>query len=189
LKWSCLDSEPFRDGKFIMTNTNRLVKQFVGCDGLKTGYYQSAGFSVTATAEQNGVRIIAVVMGCRKGKDRFNEAARLLKWGLMKYRKVELITAGAASERSIPVIDGTLEETVPEVARTVTAIVRKDRVDQIIMKTTLDREMTAPVDSGRVCGSVTFLLGDTEIGRSDLITRESIPALNWWGKLKRAVGL
>lgn len=189
LKWSCLDKEPFRDGKFIMTNTNRLVKQFVGCDGLKTGYYRSAGFSVTATAEQNGVRIIAVVMGCKKGKEHFAEASRLLRWGLTKYRKVDLITEGAASNRSIPVVDGTLRETVPVVAQTVSAIVRRNREDQIVMKTTLNRELTAPVETGSVCGHVSFLLDEKEIGRSDLVTREAIPALNWWGKFKRVLGM
>jgi len=188
LRWCRLDKEPFRDGKFIMTNTNRLIKQFVGCDGLKTGYYHSAGFSVTATAEQDGVRIIAVVMGCKKRQKRFDEAARLMKWGLMQYRNVDLVEAGAVSDRSIPVVNGTLTETVPVMAETVTAVIRRDMADRIVKKTTLDRELTAPVQPGQSCGNVTFLLDDREIGRTALKTGEEIEALSWWGKLKRAIG-
>ncbi|MBN1297792.1 D-alanyl-D-alanine carboxypeptidase [bacterium] len=189
LKWSCLDTEPFRDGKFLMTNTNRLIKQFAGCDGLKTGYYRSAGFCVTATAEQDGVRIITVVMGCEKGKTRFSEAARLMKWGLLQYRKMELIRAGTPCERAIPVVAGELVETTPVTVSSVAAVVRRDRMNEVIMKTTLDRELTAPVQTGQTCGTIAFLLGDHEIGRTELQTAEAIPALGWWGKLMRAVGL
>jgi len=189
LKWSSLDTEPFRDGKFILTNTNRLVKQFKGCDGLKTGFYHSAGFGVTATAQQDGIRMICVVMGCKNGKERFSEAARLLKWGLMKFKKIDLIHSGTPSGQAIPVIDGTKQETIPEVENTISAIIRKDKIDDIMMKTTMDRNLTAPIEKGVTCGKIIFTVDDNEIGRVDLKTVEQIDALNWWGKLKRVVGI
>lgn len=188
LQWSSLDTEPFRDGQFIMTNTNRLVRQLEGCDGLKTGYYREAGFCVTATARQNGVRIIAVVMGCEKGKDRFSEAARLIKWGFTLFKNIDLVVPGLAVDKSIPVKNGEKVETVPVVKDGLQAVVRKNRVDDIIMKTTLERELTAPVESGTICGTVRFFLDERELGASPLITSEAIEALNWWGKFKRAIG-
>jgi D-alanyl-D-alanine carboxypeptidase len=55
-----------------------------GCDGLKTGYFRAGGFSITATAERDGVRIIAVVMGCRSSKTRDQWAGRLLERGFVR---------------------------------------------------------------------------------------------------------
>ncbi len=188
LQWSSLDTESFRDGQFLMTNTNRLVRQMEGCDGLKTGYYQEAGFCVTATAIQKGVRTIAVVMGCEKGKERFAEASRLMKLGFTLYKEMELIVPGIAVDKSIPVKDGQKLETYPVVQTGIRAVIRKNRVDDIIMKTTLERELTAPIEPGAVCGSINFFLDDRELGSSPLITAEAIEHLSWWGKLKRAVG-
>ncbi len=137
LQWSSLDTEPFRDGQFLMTNTNRLVRQMEGCDGLKTGYYREAGFCVTATAKQNGVRTIAVIMGCEKGKERFAEASRLMKLGFSLYKEMELIAPEIAVNKSIPIADGQKLETYPVVQTGIRAVIRKNRVDDIIMKTTL----------------------------------------------------
>jgi D-alanyl-D-alanine carboxypeptidase (penicillin-binding protein 5/6) len=74
LRWSGIDSAPFRNGSFTLRNTNHLVRTMPGCDGLKTGFYAKAGFNVVATAKRNGLRLVAVVMGSpRKGLN-FHEA-------------------------------------------------------------------------------------------------------------------
>lgn len=189
LQWTKMDTKPFRDGTFIMTNTNRLLRQMEECDGLKTGYYRTAGFSITATAQKDGVRIIAVVAGCDKGQERFSEAARLLRWGLSLFKNYTLMTPGFPIETGIPVINGAKQETRPVAQTSVSAVIPKDRMNDIIMKTTLDRELTAPLEPGLVCGNIRFFLDDHEIGSSALVTDETIEALSWWGKLKQKVGL
>jgi serine-type D-Ala-D-Ala carboxypeptidase (penicillin-binding protein 5/6) len=189
LQWTSMDTKPFRDGTFIMTNTNRLLRQMQECDGLKTGYYRNAGFSITATAGKDGVRIIAVVAGCDKGQERFSEAARLLKWGLSLFKHYELITPGFPIDTGIPVINGSKQVTRPVAQSGVRAVIPKDRVNDIIMKTTLERELTAPVEPGLVCGNISFFLDEHDLGSSPLVTIEAIEALSWWGKLKQKVGL
>ena len=72
---------PFRDGKFILRNHNHLLGRVNGCDGLKTGYFQAAGFSIVATAKRGGVRIIAIVMGSKDRKVRDAKAEELLAKG------------------------------------------------------------------------------------------------------------
>ncbi len=189
LQWTSLDTKPFRDGTFIMTNTNRLVRSFEGCDGLKTGYYRDAGFSITATTEQKGVRVITVVAGCDKGKERFNEAERLMKWGLSLFINTELITEGFPVEDLIPVVNGAKLETRPVAQNDVKAVIPRDRINDIIMKTTLERELVAPLEPDILCGTISFYLDNRELGTSDLVTTETIEALGWWGRLKRKVGL
>ncbi|NLX19551.1 MAG: D-alanyl-D-alanine carboxypeptidase [Desulfobulbus sp.] len=81
LNYTSTRTRDFRDGKFIMRNHNKLLGQVNGVDGLKTGYYQAAGFSIAATAQRSGVRIIALVMGSKDRKVRDAKATELLNKG------------------------------------------------------------------------------------------------------------
>jgi D-alanyl-D-alanine carboxypeptidase (penicillin-binding protein 5/6) len=84
LKYTSVSEYSFREGTPIhRANSNTLLKTVKGCDGLKTGYFRAGGFSITATAERDGVRIIAVVMGCRSSKTRDQWAERLLERGFI----------------------------------------------------------------------------------------------------------
>jgi serine-type D-Ala-D-Ala carboxypeptidase (penicillin-binding protein 5/6) len=184
LEWTSMDTKTFRDGTFIMTNTNRLIREMEECDGLKTGYYRRAGFSITATAEQNGARIITVLFGCDNGSERFTEAARLLRWGLSLYNRYDLIVSGFPVEHSIPVLNGVKTETRPVARDDVQAVVPRDRIGDIVMRTTLENELTAPFEAGTICGDILFLLDERELGRSIIVTAESMEALGFWGKLR-----
>jgi D-alanyl-D-alanine carboxypeptidase (penicillin-binding protein 5/6) len=81
LKYTSTQTRGFREDKFIMRTHNKLLTQVAGCDGLKTGYYQAAGFSIAATAKKGGVRIITLVMGSADRKVRDAQAAQLLAKG------------------------------------------------------------------------------------------------------------
>ena len=87
LEWSSIEQTPFRDGAFLLDNTNKLLGHFAGLDGLKTGYTHKAGFCLCATAERNGLRLISVVMGADSNKTRFEETARLLGAGFAQLRR------------------------------------------------------------------------------------------------------
>ena len=91
LHYSSTLHREFRDGKFDLRSHNHLLKSYEGCDGLKTGYYSRAGFSIAATAQRNSVRVIAVVMGSRSSTTRDRNAARLLTLGFE--RAPELVAA------------------------------------------------------------------------------------------------
>ncbi len=81
LRYTSTETRPFRNDGYIMRNHNHLLQSVPGCDGLKTGYYRAAGFSIAATASQNGSRVLAVVMGSRNRKVRDAEATKLLLKG------------------------------------------------------------------------------------------------------------
>jgi len=84
-KYSSISTRPFRENNpVLLTTSNKLLKRVEGCDGLKTGYFHAGGFSITATAERNGVRIIAVVMGCKNADTRNQWAERLLERGFIE---------------------------------------------------------------------------------------------------------
>jgi serine-type D-Ala-D-Ala carboxypeptidase (penicillin-binding protein 5/6) len=101
LKYTGTKERSFRDSKFIMRNHNHLLGQVEGCDGLKTGYFEAAGFSIAATAKKGGVRIIAIVMGSKDRKIRDAKTAELLAKGFsLVPPKPE--TAAVVSKPGIP---------------------------------------------------------------------------------------
>lgn len=106
LTYTSTQTRDFRDGKFIMRNHNKLLGQVAGADGLKTGYYQAAGFSIAATAQRSGVRIIALVMGSKDRKVRDAKAVELINRGftLIPPKMETVATAGAvATQQGAPV--------------------------------------------------------------------------------------
>jgi len=83
LNYTSLSFRDFRGGKTRLESANKLMRTMQECDGLKTGYFRAGGFSITATAERNGTRIIAVVMGCKSAATRNQWAERLLERGFV----------------------------------------------------------------------------------------------------------
>jgi serine-type D-Ala-D-Ala carboxypeptidase (penicillin-binding protein 5/6) len=98
IKYTSTRERGFRDNTFIMRNHNHLLAQVDGCDGLKTGYFEAAGFSMAATAQRGGVRIIALVMGSKDRKVRDAKASELLAKGF----SIVPPKPGAATVKSRP---------------------------------------------------------------------------------------
>ena len=107
----------FRDNTFQLLSHNRLLGSVPGCDGLKTGYYRAAGFSIAATAMRDGRRIVAVVMGCSSRPVRDSKARELLEQGFMNLPALAAPTGPAAAPTTVNVASVS-EQTVTEVATT-----------------------------------------------------------------------
>ena len=86
LEWTSHDQVPFRDGSQMLPNTNRLVGKVDGVNGLKTGFTSRARYNLVATAQRGSLSLIAVVLGGRNSRVRFETAAQYLEWGFTNYR-------------------------------------------------------------------------------------------------------
>jgi D-alanyl-D-alanine carboxypeptidase (penicillin-binding protein 5/6) len=84
LRYTSAHQHTIRNGRFVMRTHNHLLKSFRGCDGLKTGYFSAAGFSIAATAVRDGVRVVTVVLGSESSRARDRKAAELLEVGLQR---------------------------------------------------------------------------------------------------------
>ena len=91
-----------RDGATQLVNTNKLLKTYNGITGLKTGTTSQAGVCISASAERNGLRLIAVVLGADSGKERFAAATALLDYGLSMRRKPSLSATAPQTKSSLP---------------------------------------------------------------------------------------
>ena len=89
IEWTGTKTDSFRNGKFVLSNTNKLLTKLPGTDGLKTGYYSESGFNIVATAKKDELRFIVVVMGSPSGKIRDDVAMEKLKKAFSQYKMIE----------------------------------------------------------------------------------------------------
>ena len=181
-----LQSADFRNGEFKMTSHNHLIRSFSGCDGLKTGFYGEAGFSITATAQKNGMRMIAVVMGCDGRKERDNEAARLLGKGFAQYRSMKVLAKGTQLDLAVPVAGGD-----PAYVRVVAgadafATIRNGFESKVEKQYDLCSNLQAPVSANTECGTVALLLDGKEINRVPAVLQQDVGKASVF---QRAMGL
>ena len=172
-KYSDVWQDSIRDGEFVLTNTNRLVRYYDGCTGLKTGSTDKAGFCVSATAMRDGMHLIAVVMGAETRDDR-NEAARaMLDYGFSSYA---LYTAEESELESARVLKGTLDE-VTVCSSAFAKLINKADKKRVEKEYSIPDTVSAPLKAGDIVGSVVYKLNGEEIGRSDVFVKEDVDAI------------
>ncbi len=173
--------DTIRNGAFGLTNTNRLVRFYRGATGLKTGSTSKAGFCISATANRDGMQLIAVIMGSPT-RDIRNEAAKtLLDYGYANYA-VYSTEGGMTSE--IPVTGGVSDGIGGEYGG-FSAVLKKGDDKNVTENVTLYESVPAPVSKGDVIGEVTYTVGDEVIGRVPVTATGEVAKISYWGLLLR----
>ena len=178
VRWSATAKDSFRDGRFVLENTNHLIGKFPGADGLKTGSYHEAGFNLAATAQRDGMRLISVTLGSPNNKIRFREGAKLLTMGFNEYKMLTVLKPGEAVTQEIRIKGGQVK-TIHAVAGGPAQILVK-RVDEKAVKSTvqLSSPVWAPLKKGDKLGEMTLMLGDKPVGKVTLVSNEDIGQAN-----------
>ena len=165
-----------RDGQFGLSNTNKLVRFYDGTTGLKTGYTSAAGHCLSASAERNGMELIAVVLHCASSTDRFESAKALLNYGFSNYA---LVTPEPGELPAVPVTLGTSMEITPVLADETPILIDKALAASVETTVRVDGSVTAPVEAGQTLGTLTITSGGQTIAERDLIAPEAVGALRW----------
>lgn len=158
--------------EFGLANTNKLLKQYPYTTGLKTGSTNKAKYCVCATADKDGVELIAVIMGCPNYKDRFTEAQSLLQFG---YTTCKLYQDENPPELTPILVKGGIDKQVPAVYKENFSwlfVSGEDFSNMEKMLTT--NELTAPIEKGEQIGTVTYRLNGKELGSIGIYAGESI---------------
>ncbi|MCF2661491.1 D-alanyl-D-alanine carboxypeptidase family protein [Pseudoflavonifractor phocaeensis] len=150
--------DSIRDGAFGLTNTNRLVRFYQGTTGLKTGSTDGAGFCISATAERDGMELIAVIMRSPTGPERFEDAKALLDYGFANYALVNAYPDAPLAP--VDVLLGTVSQVQPQLQRECRLLVRKGQEDQVSTKLTLAEDLEAPVEQGQTLGQLEVYVGE-----------------------------
>ena len=158
--------------EFGLANTNKLLKQYPYTTGLKTGSTNKAKYCVCATANKDGVELIAVIMGCPNYKDRFTEAQSLLQFG---YTTCKLYQDENPPELMPILVKGGIDKQVPAVYKEKFSWLFVSGEDFSNMEKILTtNELTAPIEKGEQIGTVTYRLNGKELGSIGIYAEESV---------------
>ena len=177
-RFTTIWTDTIRGGAFGLANTNKLIRFYDGATGLKTGYTASAGYCISATAEREGMELIAVIMKGETADKRNTDAKALLNYGFSTYALVS-----AAPEEPLPALPvsmGQAEQvslTLPEEG--VTALVEKGRANALTQRIDLPEGLAAPVAAGQPVGTLTLLDGETEVLTVPILAAEDVPRRSW----------
>jgi D-alanyl-D-alanine carboxypeptidase (penicillin-binding protein 5/6) len=155
LQYTARELVPFRGGTVLLRNTNHLVGHMEGADGLKTGYYGLAGFNLTATAERDGLRLIAIVLGCPTLRSRFQVAQELMEWGFANYSKLQLVRAGEPLALEVKVQNGgTTTSLRPVAADDLVYLIRNGESRDLHVSFQVPPSVSAPIHKDQEIGEI-----------------------------------
>lgn len=143
-----------------LTNTNRLIRFYPGCDGYKTGSTNEARYCISATAKKNGMRLIAVVLGSDASQTRFDEARSMLEYGFASVQLFTPISEGDSLDMTVPVRLGGRDGVSVVSGGTGTLLLRRGEQSGISLEAALLERVTAPVHRGDVLGEIRVRRGD-----------------------------
>lgn len=170
-----MDKVDHGDGRVTdLTNTNRLIRFYDGCDGGKTGSTNEAGYCIAATARRGGMRLIAVVLGGSSGKKRFACAEKMFDHGFANYRLLTAAERGTRVRGEMPVTGGSLESVPLALDGDLTLLMNKAEAAEIELKPNLPPSVAAPVAAGDEIGSVDILLNGRTIARIPVAAAGSV---------------
>ncbi|MBR2371088.1 MAG: D-alanyl-D-alanine carboxypeptidase [Clostridia bacterium] len=176
LEYSSIWMDTVRNGEFGLTNTNRLVRFYKGCTGLKTGSTAKAGFCISATAEREGMSLICVIMGAESRDIRNAQATALLDWGFASYA---LYHADGGDTQPISVRGGQknkVNASYPEFS----CILPKSEISAVKSDISMQTELTAPIKNGDEIGRVTYSCNGKTIGEVAITVAEDVERLTFW---------
>ncbi len=175
--------DTLRDGAFQLTNTNKLIYYYEGATGLKTGFTQGALYCLTATAERDGMELIAAVMHAQTSAARFESAKALLNYGFASYALVPVWPEGPVPP--VPVELGEKEVVQPVPARTCSVLLEKAKVGMISTELVLPEVLAAPVAQNQRLGEIAVYVDGTQVDTVELIASEGVRRLTTGAIFKR----
>lgn len=175
-KYTTIWMDTVRDGTFGLSNTNKMVRFYNGCTGLKTGFTSAAGYCLSASAERDGMELIAVVMGCETSPKRLAACKSMLDYGFANFALVQ----PELPESTVAVKLGK-QETVKAVASQAQPIlIDKAQRESVTTQTELEPEVAAPVSKGQRLGTLTVKAGEQVLAQIPLVAQSPVERLTYW---------
>ncbi len=169
--------DTLRGGDTQLVNTNRLVRFYKGTTGLKTGTTSKAGHCLSASAERDGLHLVAVVMGAKNSTDRFEGAKAMLDWGFANYENFtpEIDLSALTQVRVLKGIESYVEPQLPKVE---SLTLKSGQKQSLETKITLCEDVEAPVEENQTLGKVELLLGDKTVAEYNLTAKNAVGRIN-----------
>lgn len=163
---------PGKEKEFGLTNTNKLIKQYPGAIGIKTGFTQDAGYCLSGAAERDGTRLIGVILGCATSNIRFAEIKRLLDYGFSNYESVKIAEKGQV-QKALKIEKGTPSKVDVIMEDDAAILVKKGNKNRIKTKIEMDGYIKLPLKRGQKLGELVVLQDGKEKERFPIVARDS----------------
>ena len=175
-KFTTIWMDTVRNGAFGLSNTNKMVRFYDGCTGLKTGFTSGAGYCLSASAQREGLELIAVVMGAETSQERFAACKSMLDYGFANYA---LITPDSAAG-AVPVKLGKVQEIGAIPGETPQFLIDKSQRGSVTTELALDSAVTAPVSAGQKLGTLTVRVGEQVLAQIPMVAQDAVERLTLW---------
>ena len=184
LKWSSIRMDSFRNGTFQLLNTNhRLIRNYRGMDGMKTGYHRRAGFNLVSTAEREGQRFISIIMGAKNSRSRGQSATHLLDYGFNNFTKYFL----SKKEETVPyfaeVEEGEADKVSLKSAETVRILLNSQELKRLEIWPQIPSKTKAPVAADQQLGKLEYWLDGKMLKKVSLRAEDAVPEQSILSKL------
>lgn len=179
LQWTGTWIDSLRGGESFLRNTNTLVRFYEGCDGLKTGYTEEAGFGLVGTAQRSNIRLIAVVLKAQSSAIRNNEITKLFNYGFSRFKSLPIAKNGDVLGK-IRVIKGDVREVDVMVPGDLTLVVKREEQEQPEVEVILPSNFKAPIAQGQPVGEVLVKMGGEVRVRKDLVAASDVAEVGFF---------
>lgn len=176
-------TDSLRDGKSALSNTNKLVRNYSGCTGLKTGSTSKALFNLSASATRNDLSLISVIMKAPTSAIRFSNASTLLDYGFNTFSYKSFATKGEVF-KSIPVTKGTADTINAIYESSPSFLIKKGEESSITYEINLPESIQAPITQGQQLGTISYYLNNDKIAEVSLIAENSINKISFINIMK-----
>lgn len=171
-------TDTVRDGKFSLSNTNKLIRFYPGATGLKTGFTQEAMYCLSASAMRDGTEYVAVILRAPSSDVRFESAKLLLNHAFANYRLVELLPDTVLPPVAVHM--GASPWVQPVVSGQTKLLLEKHQISGLQKELVLAEEAVAPVEAGQSLGYLRLMDAEgNELARTELTAGETIPRASW----------
>ena len=170
--------DTLRNGEFGLSNTNKLIRFYQGATGLKTGSTDGALYCLSATAERDGMELIAVVLKSPTSTQRFEGAKTLLNYGFAAYGVTNI--QPEAPFAPIPVVLGETEGVMPRISGNTTLLAEKAKLSDLTVTTELEKQLSAPVEEGQQVGTLTVRSGGETLLVLPITAGQSVARLTYY---------
>ena len=175
-KYTTIWMDTIRNGAFGLSNTNKLIRFYPGATGLKTGFTSGAGYCLSATAQREGMELIAVTMGCESAKIRNAACKQLLDYGFANFA---LVSPDLEDVPSVPVVLGKEKDVSLELSGARQLLIPKAKKAGITQSVSLEESVNAPVEKGAVLGTLTVKSGGETLLEIPLSAAKAVEKLTF----------
>ena len=175
-KFTTIWMDTVRNGAFGLSNTNKLIRFYSGATGLKTGFTSGAGYCLSASAQREGLELIAVVMGCTTSQKRTAACKAMLDYGFANFA---LVSPQLEDAVTVPVTLGKQDQVAAQLGQEGSILIDKGQKNSVTTEITLEEQLMAPVSQGQKLGTMTVKAGDQVLSEIPLVAAVPVEKLTF----------